>query len=88
MCITVFIICVGNCTGNQKAHFPYAKVESYGITINGLPDDIQLKHPSSYGREKLERIIANEDRLSLESTYSIYMLLPSQIWYANEYLGM
>ena len=51
-------------TGKPNVKFPYSKVTEYGISIN-LPDDIALKHPSSYGKAAMKKILANKNLLQI-----------------------
>ena len=46
------------CVGEINVKLPYNKITEYGISIDNLPDDITLKHPSSYGKAILRKILA------------------------------
>ena len=49
-----------------------SKIEEYGIHIDGLPSGTMLKHPSSYGKSVLQRIIDQKENLTLYGeTYGI-----------------
>jgi len=52
--------CTGTYIGKPNTKLPYNKVTEYGISISGLPDNITLKHPSSYGKEIMKKILANK----------------------------
>ena len=58
---------VGEITGNAKV--PYSKLKQLGVTVEGLPDGIVFKHPSSYGRRQLKQIIATQYNLKFNSKY-------------------
>ena len=40
-------VCTGECIGKDKIKLPYSKITEYGISLDGLPEDVILKHPSS-----------------------------------------
>ena len=44
---------------------PYSKITEYGISIDNLPDDITLKHPSSYGKAAMRKILAIKHQLRM-----------------------
>ena len=54
-------ICAGEGVGKEKIRLPYSKIAEYGITLEGLPEDVILKHPTSYGRATMRKILANKD---------------------------
>jgi len=56
---------IGTYVGKDRAKLPYSKIEEYGIVIHGLPDDKGLKHPSSYGKNYLQKLLKNKDELRL-----------------------
>ena len=45
------------------AKLPYSKAKQRGIFISGLPNGLQLKHPSSYGCRQLKSILDNKINL-------------------------
>lgn len=52
---------LGEITGNSRV--PYSKLKQLGVMVEGLPDGIAFKHPSSYGRRQLQQIIQTKDNL-------------------------
>ena len=59
--------CVGECIGKAKIKLPYSKIAEYGISLKGLPEDVILKHPSSYGKATMRKILANKDLYHMTS---------------------
>ena len=45
---------------------PYSKIMQFGITIEGLPFGLSLKHPSSYGKDTLKEILSKKNQLKLK----------------------
>jgi len=41
---------MGEYIGKGNTKLPYGNINAYGISIDGLPPGISLKHPSSYGK--------------------------------------
>jgi len=39
----------------------------------GLPQNISLKHPSSYGRLTLKQILSNKDNITVHGMYNTYV---------------
>ena len=60
MC-TYVTVYAGECIGKDKIKLPYSKITEYGISLEGLPEDVILKHPSSYGKATMRKILANKD---------------------------
>ena len=56
----------GESIGDATARLPYKRVQEYGISVSGLPEDKSLKHPSSYGRLTLRQILANKDNITVK----------------------
>ena len=61
--ITCSYIYIGVYTNDPKAVMPYKYISKYGIAMDGLPEGIILKPPSSYGLATLKEIIARKDLL-------------------------
>ena len=59
--------CIGECIGKAKIKLPYSKIVEYGISLEGLPEDVVLKHPSSYGKATMRKILANKDLYHMTS---------------------
>ena len=57
-CMYVYL---GEITGNNRV--PYSKLDQLGVTVEGLPNGIVFKHPSSYGRRQLQLIIETKDNI-------------------------
>lgn len=53
------------------ARLPYSKIESYGISLEGLPDGKVLKHPSSYGSRTLMAILERKESIKLKGMYVV-----------------
>ena len=53
------------CIGKANVKLPYSKIAEYGISIDNLPDDIMLKHPSSYGKAAMRKILAVKHQLQM-----------------------
>lgn len=51
------------------AKLPYSKLIQYGITMEGLPAGLSLKHPSSYGKDTLKEILSKKDQLKIQGSY-------------------
>ena len=64
----------GESIGDASARLPYKRVQEYGISVSGLPEDKSLKHPSSYGRLTLRQILANKDNITVKGM-AMYMWL-------------
>ena len=77
-CQTVYVVYVylGEITGNSTSRVPYSKLKQLGVTVEGLPDGITFKHPSSYGRRQLKQIIESKDDLKFNG---IQMLLHASL---------
>ena len=58
----MYCMYVGEASGDGR-RLPYSKIQSLGIVACGLPNEVVLKHPSSYGRRQLQLIIDNKDTL-------------------------
>ena len=64
---------LGQSVGDSAARLPYKKIEEYSISMNGLPPNKSLKHPSSYGRLTLKQILSSKDNITIEGAYNIYV---------------
>ena len=51
------------------AKLPYSKAKQRGIFISGLPNGLQLKHPSSYGCRQLKSILDNKINLKIHGLF-------------------
>jgi len=60
-------ISIGQYVGKRNSKLPYSKIDDYGISIDGLPPGISLKHPSSYGKNAMKLILSNKHLLKLNS---------------------
>ena len=47
----VRVLLQGIAIEKSNVHLPYSKINEYGISAEGLPEDKELKHPSSYGKK-------------------------------------
>ena len=56
----------GESIGDKTARLPYKRIQEYGISVSGLPEDKFLKHPSSYGRLTLRQILVNKDNITVQ----------------------
>lgn len=65
----VLYVHVGQSVGDKGAKLPYKKIQEYGISMTGLPQNKLLKHPSSYGRLTLKQILSNKDDITIEGVY-------------------
>lgn len=72
----------GESIGDATARLPYKRVQEYGISVSGLPEDKSLKHPSSYGRLTLRQILANKDNITVKGM-AMYMWLVYLQSYSN-----
>jgi len=72
-CILTFTLnifaLVGEVTGNSTSRVPYSKLKKIGVTVDGLPEGIVFKHPSSYGRRQLQQIIATKNDIKFNGNY-------------------
>lgn len=68
--IISFYTCIniGQSIGDTAARLPYKKIKEYGISMDGLPQNMFLKHPSSYGRLTLKQILSNKDNITVHGT--------------------
>lgn len=69
-------IVLGHTVGDMKAKLPYSKIVEYGITVSGLPDGKPLKHPSSYGKTTLKKILENREKIKIQGTYDYAVIRP------------
>lgn len=60
---------LGQAIRNTAAKLPYKRIREYGISMDGLPQDKCLKHPSSYGRLTLQQILSNKDSITVKGMY-------------------
>ena len=60
---------IGQSIGDTAARLPYRRIKEYGISMDGLPQEKSLKHPSSYGRLTLKEILSNKDNITVTGTY-------------------
>ena len=58
-----------------NVRLPYSKINEYGISAEGLPEDKVLKHPSSYGKKVLQAILDNKELIMIKGK----MYLPYDI---------
>ena len=63
-------ICIGVAVEKPNVRLPYSKIKEYGISAEGLPDDKDLKHPSSYGKNMLQAILENSELITIKGTKS------------------
>lgn len=56
---------LGDAVGIPGCRVPYIKG---GFTVTGLPNDIQLKKPSSYGVDQIKGIMANQENIVFHLT--------------------
>ena len=47
----VRVLLQGIAIEKSNVRLPYSKINEYGISTEGLPEDKELKHPSSYGKK-------------------------------------
>ncbi len=64
----VYVQCLVVSGQSIKAWMPYSRVVQYGITVEGLPDGRTLKHPSSYGKTSLKKILQNRENIKVKGT--------------------
>ena len=74
------------CVGKANVKLPYSKITEYGISIDNLPDDITLKHPSSYGKAAMRKILAIKHQLQMTGNKCIYTYICSDILLVYIYL--
>ncbi len=53
------MLLVGDAVGIPGCRVPYIK---RGFTVTGLPKDIQVKKPSSYGVDQIKAIMAHQEK--------------------------
>ena len=63
---------IGESIGDTTARMPYKRIQEYGISVSGLPEEKSLKYPSSYGRLTLRQILANKDNITVQGSYTNY----------------
>ena len=51
-----------------NVRLPYSKIKDYGISAEGLPENKDLKHPSSYGINMLQAILDNSELITIKGT--------------------
>lgn len=62
----------GSYTDKPNARLPYSKIDEYGIVMHGLPDGKSLKHPSSYGKNYLLKVLKEKNNLRMTGMPSGY----------------
>ena len=70
-CIHNSFLAKGTCVNNPGVRLPYSKIKEYGIQAEGLPDNKDLKHPSSYGKRTLQAILDNSDFIKIKGKIHI-----------------
>jgi len=45
---------------DPEAVLPYKYISDYGIKMEGLPKDVELKHPGNYGISTMREILARK----------------------------
>ena len=59
------LLLIGDAVGIPGCRVPYIKG---GFTVTGLPKDIQLKKPSSYGVDQIKAIMAHQGNIVFHLT--------------------
>ena len=73
----IYIVCVllqGIAIEKSNVRLPYSKINEYGISAEGLPEDKELKHPSSYGKKMLQSILDNSASITIKGKTCAYMV--------------
>ena len=62
----VLVLLQGIAIEKSNVRLPYSKINEYGISAEGLPEDKELKHPSSYGKKMLQSILDNSASITIK----------------------
>jgi len=58
-------MCIGAYANDYTVPLPYKRFSELGLTMEGLPEDVILKHPSNYGIATMKKILAKKDDLRI-----------------------